>query len=140
MTCNCTSVNLEGRSYKNDSAKNQRNKDCIYAARQGMMAYNSNTMGNSSLHLLLVRSYAKYYPLSYCNNMELRKVLSPVLLQYGVTQSIIPCLTAIWSYAKYYPLSYCNMELRKVLSPVLLQYGVTQSIIPCLTAIVTPYQ
>ena len=35
--------------YRNGSAKKQRNKDCIYAARQGMIVYSNNTMRNSIL-------------------------------------------------------------------------------------------
>ena len=45
----------------NGGAKNQKNKDCIYAARQGMMAYNSNTMRNSILIKDVGRCYAWYY-------------------------------------------------------------------------------
>ena len=44
--------NVEG--CRNGSANNQRNTDCIYEARHGIMAYNSNSMCNSSLHLLVM--------------------------------------------------------------------------------------
>ena len=41
-------------------------KQGLYAARQGMTAHNSNTMRNSSPHLLLVWSYVWYYTVIPC--------------------------------------------------------------------------